>query len=184
MIATKETNKSSGFKASVTLTMVSIAIIGGFCAGCDNGVRKFDEFMNPGKQRQAVPYPINLQLPKEIKIHPAIKYKIIDQAKGTKIIEVFVEAVDSDGDPTKAYGKFAFQLCLPGSNQGAIATWDSGMDLTSQDKNRQHWDKIKQKYAFRLNIDQQLPAGRQLVLVATYTSDFTPRLTSEANFVP
>lgn len=166
------------------LAMIVAAAIAMIAPGCEDGVRKFDDFMNPGHQRQTVPYPINQQLPKEIRIHPSIKFKTVDQARGTKAIEVFVEALDSDGDPTKAYGKFIFQLCIANSKQGAIATWDKGMDLSAHDKNRMHWDRIKQKYAFRLNFDQQLPPGQQLILIATYNSDFTPRLSAEAAFVP
>ena len=140
---------------------------------------------NP-KVDQPVPAPIDLLLPKEISIHPFTGMRAFDDAGGVKGIDVRIEAKDSYGDTTRAYGDYRFELYTfrPNSTDpkdARIAAWD--VALADPLANRIHWDHITRTYKFRLQWDQPIPVGQRFVLSVIFSSPFTQRLFAERVFI-
>ena len=135
---------------------------------------------------QPVPSPLDLLLPREIRIHPFTGTRTFDKTGGIRGIDVRVEAIDAYGDTTKAFGDFRFELYTftPNSedNKGVmLATWD--VSLSQPRPNLIHWDKITRTYKFKLQWDQAIPVGQKFVLVAVLSSPYTPRLFAQRAFV-
>jgi len=134
---------------------------------------------------QAVPGPIDLLLPKSIKVHP-FTGRTFDEAGGVSGIDVRIQAIDHYGDPTKAFGNFRFEIYqfLPNHldpKGKRLATWDES--LLDPKKNLLHWEKMTQMYDFKLQWDEPIPVGRRLVLLVTFDSPFTDRMTDQREFV-
>ena len=134
---------------------------------------------------QLVPRPIDLMLPKSILVHP-FTGRTFDEAGGIRGIDVNIKAVDFYGDETKAFGDFRFEMYEhrpnsldPKGNQ--IASWDEA--LLEPKKNLLHWDKLTRMYIFKLQWDRPIPIGKRVVLVVTFSSPFTSRLTAERVFI-
>lgn len=133
-----------------------------------------------------VPAPVDLLLPKAVRIHPFTGTRTFDQAGGVKGIDVRVEALDAYNDPTKAFGQFSFALhqFVPGNADPKgkrIATWEE--DLLEPKKNFTHWDSITRTYEFKLQWYRPIPVGNQFVLVVTFSSPFSERKFAERVFV-
>jgi len=133
----------------------------------------------------SVPYPLTLVLPKTISIHPFTGMRTFDDAGGTKGIDVRIEAKDSYGDTTRAFGDFRFELYSfkPNSldpKDVKLATWDVG--LMDPATNMLHWDNITRTYQFRLEWSRPIPPGQQFVLVAVFSSPYTERTFAERVF--
>ena len=127
---------------------------------------------------QPVPKPIDLLLPRDIRIHPFTGTRTFDEARGLKGLEVTIEALDAYGDATKAFGNFRFELYeYRPSNQDKrgrrVAVWEES--LLKPEKNLIHW-QVHKVYQFRLQWDRAIPVGRRFVLVAVFSSPFTERL--------
>lgn len=126
--------------------------------------------------RTDVPYPVSLLLPKEIRIHSFTGTKVFDD--GAKGLEVHIEARDSYGDSTKAFGDFRFELHAfraqnPDPKGKLIHTWTES--LLDPKTNATHWWNVSRTYVFKLQSDQPIVSGRQYVLVAVYSSPYTER---------
>lgn len=135
---------------------------------------------------QQVPAPVNLLLPKAIRIHPFTGTRTFDQAGGVKGIDVRVEALDGFNDPTKAFGQFNFALHQyvqgnPDPKGKRIATWEE--NLLEPGKNIQHWDSITRTYEFKLQWYHAIPVGSRFVLSVSFTSPFSERKFAEHIFV-
>ena len=133
-----------------------------------------------------VPYPISLMLPKTLSIHPFTGMRTFDDSGGVKGIDVRIEAKDSYGDTTRAFGDYRFELYTfrPNSldpKNNRIAAWD--VPLTDPGVNGRHWDNITRTYKFRLQWDQSIAVGQRFVLVAVFSSPHTERLFAERVFV-
>jgi len=133
-----------------------------------------------------VPSPINLLLPRKIRIHPFTGTRTFDQAGGIRGIDVRIEALDATDDSTKAYGDFRFELYAFRPNSldpkgKLLAVWD--VSLSKPQENLLHWDSIIRAYKFKLQWDQPIPVGRRFVLVAIFSSPFTERLFDQRVFV-
>ena len=155
------------------LVLVAVAI-----GGC--------EYFNQRSLTKKVPYPLSLTLPKSIRIHPFTATRVLDERGGVAGIDAQVQALDTFGDATKAFGDFRFELYehVPNSvnSKGElITTWEIPV-LRAKD-NILHWDDMTRSYQFKLKWDQPIPAGQQFVLVAVFTSRFTERLFDERVFV-
>lgn len=131
---------------------------------------------------QQVPKPINLTLPKSIHIHPFTGMRSFEESGKDKGLDVRIEAMDSAGDTTKAFGDFRFELYFfrpvaadPKGNK--IATWE--VSLSDPKKNAVHWDNITRAYKFKLQWNQPYKASDRFVLAAIFTSPFTGRLFNE-----
>jgi len=136
-------------------------------------------------ERQAVPAPVNLLLPKGIRIHPFTATRSFDEA-GTKGINVRIEVLDHFGDSAKAFGNFRFELYeyISGGAKTKgrrINVWV--VELMDPKKNLLHWDSITRAYEFKLELEKTIPPGRRLVVVAVFSSPFTERLFDEREFV-
>ena len=134
----------------------------------------------------SVPYPITLVLPKTISIHPFTGMRTFDDAGGIKGIDVRIEAKDSYGDTTRAFGDFRFELYTYRPNSldpkdTKVGTWD--VPLTDPQTNLRHWDSITRTYQFRLEWSRPIPAGERFVLLATFSSPYTERTFAERVFV-
>jgi len=141
---------------------------------------------SPGYLALAVPEPINLLLPHNIDIHPFTGTQTNDEDGKPKAIEVRIKALDSFGDPTKAFGKFRFSLhqYRPYSTEhrgDQLAVWEE--DLLEPSRNRRHWDPISQTYKFHLQWSRGLAPGSNYVLEAFFVSPFTEQLFDERVFV-
>ena len=133
----------------------------------------------PGVPGEQVPMPINLLLPREVRIHPFTGTRTFDEAEEIRGVEVRIEAIDAYGDATKAFGDFRFELYKFRQHSAdprgdRLAVWEES--LLEPEKNLLHWDNITRTYEFKLRWARPIPAGRRFVLVATFTSPFTQRL--------
>jgi hypothetical protein len=151
-------------------------------AGCDN----------PSYTRAQVqiPKPINMLLPQQVRIHSFTGSRVFGAEGGVTGIDVRVEALDGFGDATKAFGRFRFELFHYQADSAnpkglRIAVWNSekDLDLTDVERNRQHWNSIFRTYQFKLGWTENIPIGKKFVLVTTFESPFTERLTDERVFV-
>jgi hypothetical protein len=167
-------------------TDVLVLLLAASAAGCNGtgfGLRANSAVSD---SRRVVPAPINLMLPKTIRIHPFTGTRTFDEAGGIKGVDVRIEAIDAYGDAVKAFGNFRFEMYyfLPNSldpRGERIAVWEE--DLLEPRKNLMHWDKITRTYEFKLQWDQPIPVGQRFVLEATFASPFTDRLYDQRVFV-
>ena len=161
---------------SCVLTLVAAAGGAACVVGC-NGPSQ--------RPRVQVPRPINLLLPREIRILWLSKPKRLSDGNGARVLELHVEALDSFGelsDGTRAFGTFRFELYDHRANnanpKGAqLAKWD--LPLLEPKTNALHWDSFTRMYKFRLKWDKSIPRRNAFVVVAVFTSPFTPRLIAE-----
>ena len=135
---------------------------------------------------QAVPEPLELLLPRKIRIHPFTGTRVFSEAGGINGIDVRIEAVDAFGDPTKAFGQYRFELYThkpnsPDSRGARIAVWTK--DVRDVKPNRLHWNGITRTYQFKLGWTEPIPVGRKFVLTAAFQSRFTQRLFDQRVFV-
>ena len=144
-----------------------------------------DVTRTPPPAARKIPAPINLLLPRAIKIHPFTGMRTFDAKGGVRGIDVQVETLDAYEDSNKAFGEFRFELYAyqtdqPGNKGKQLAMWQE--DLLRPRKNLLHWNKLNKTYQFKLRWDKPLPAGQQYVLVAVFSSPFTQRLFDERLF--
>ena len=180
----------------ITATGLAAAILAGavMLAGCETITAGLEELGNLSVESQGsatgepqkVPSPINLLLPRKVRIHPFTGTRTFDQAGGVRGIDVRIEARDAFDDPTKAFGDFRFELYSyrpysPDPRGQRIASWHESLMATK--KNLRHWDGIAKRYQFKLVWDQPIPVGDRFVLAATFTSPFTDRLFDQRVFV-
>lgn len=142
--------------------------------------------LGPARPVREIPNPINLLLPREVRIHPFTGTRTFSDAGGINGFEVQIEAQDSYGDATKAFGQFRFELHThtapaPDPKGRRIAVWE--VDLLTPKVNLTHWNPITRRYTFRLQWDTPIPVGRKFVLVTVFSSPFTERLFAERVFV-
>ena len=174
-------NQEITMKTSRMALMIVMLAATVSCGGCWN---KAD--VNTAQTDQPVPEPINLLLPKSVRIHPFTGTRSFDEAGGIRGIDVRIEAVDHYGDPTKAFGQMRFELFRfkPNSTDPKgkrIAVWEES--TIAPKKNLVHWDKITRTYEFKLQWDSPIPVGRKFVLQAVFTSPFTERMFAERVFI-
>ena len=171
----------------VATRMLAPLVLAGAIFGCQ------DTAMDPFAPRpaaattQPVPGPINLLLPKSIRIHPLTGGpRPIDESGSTRGLEVQIAVADAYGHAAKAFGEFRFELYLFKANsadtKGArIAVWE--VSTLGPRANRDYWVETRRMYEFRLQWNQDVPLGQKLVLEATFSSPFTPRMFSQHTFI-
>jgi len=135
--------------------------------------------------QQQVPEPVNLLLPESVSIHPFTGRTFAENG-GISGIDVRIETLDHYGDPTKAFGEFRFELYGFVPNRldpkgKRIASWEES--LLDPGTNLLHWDKITRMYIFKLQWAEPIAVDRRVVLVATFDSPFTDRMSTERQFV-
>ena len=171
--------------------MAAVALLAACLGGCQDGKLTMPAAWPTTAPRgevgaQQVPAPINLLLPRAVRIHPFTGTRTFDQAGGVKGIDVRIEALDSYGDPTKAFGQFYFALHQyvagnPDPKGKRIATWEE--NLLEPNKNLLHWDSITRTYEFKLQWYHAIPVGSKFVLAVSFTSPFSERKFAEHVFV-
>lgn len=164
-------------KNLVTSCLAAAIAVMTVAAGCN---------LQKSSVQQPVPSPISLLLPREIRIHPFTGARTFDEAGGIKGIDVRIEAVDTYGDATKAFGDFRFELYAykPNSSDpkdARIAAW--AVSLMEPKDNLVHWDNITRTYEFKLQWDKPIAVGQRFVLNAIFASPFTERLFTERVFI-
>jgi hypothetical protein len=170
-----------------------VALAAAWAGGCkdgrvigpDAGAKADGAKSAPGSRRGDVPAPVDLLLPRKIRIHPFTGTRTFD-ASGVRGIDVRIEPTDAFGDATKAFGTFRFELYAyaaqsPDPKGRRISSWT--VDLIEPDQNRRHWQPTALRYQFKLQWNRGIPVGERFVLAATFTSPFTRRLTAERVFV-
>lgn len=151
-------------------------------AGCDRST-----WAKPAAPSGKVPAPIDLMLPRGIRLHPFTATKVFDPSAGTRGIDVRVEALDAYGDGTKAFGDFRFELYTYRTGPVAdprgrrIGLWD--VSLLDPKTNLIHWDSISRTYEFKLQWDEPIAPGQRFVLSAVFSSPFTERFFDQQVFV-
>jgi len=163
------------------LCLLALSVVG----GCGRQDWSLQTKAPTGEGLRPVPSPIDLMLPKSIRIHP-FTGRMFDEAGGVSGIDVRIEAIDHYGDATKAFGNYRFEIYrfVPNSldpKGKRLATWDEA--LLDPKKNLLHWDKMTRMYVFKLQWDRPIPVGQRVVLLVTFDSPFTPRLSDERQFV-
>lgn len=133
-----------------------------------------------------VPQPIDMLLPKEISIHPFTGTRVFDEQGGIKGMDVRIEAKDSFGDATKAFGQFRFEMYdfrpqNPDPKGAMLASWD--VNLIEPKDNLVHWDNITRTYQFKLQWAKPMAVGRWFVLVAVFSSPYHERLFAQREFI-
>ncbi|MDY6913600.1 MAG: hypothetical protein SVT52_03985 [Planctomycetota bacterium] len=164
------------------LTVLIMFLLAGFGQGCWDW---FKPAASDGHMEQT-PAPINLLMPKAVRIHPFTGTRTFEGTGGLKGLNVRIELLDGYGDSAKGFGNFRFELYrfLAYNNDckgRKLATWD--VPLMDSKANLTHWDNITRTYEFKLQWDKPIPVGRRLVVVAVFTSPFTQRLFAERVFV-
>jgi len=161
---------------------LAAVLAAGLAAGCQM------QPLTPTSQqaRVQIPRPINLLLPREIKLHPFTGTRTFDAAGGIRGIDVRVQALDAYGDATKAFGEFRFELFefvpnRPDPKGNRVNLWNN--DLLDPKVNLVHWDPITRTYAFKLQWFNGIPVGERFVLTVTFASPYTDRLFDERVFV-
>jgi len=150
--------------------------------GCDQSSPSWliPQTKGPGKgEMRKVPPPLEMLLPREMRIHPFTGTRTFGEGGGIRGIEVRIEMLDAYGDATKAFGDFRFELHGTGGKD--VPTWD--VPLTRPGDNIRHWDNITRTYKFKLRWDRPVPVGRRFVLRAVFSSPYTERLTTERKFI-
>jgi hypothetical protein len=138
----------------------------------------------PGEQH--VPAPIDLLLPATLDIHPFTQTATFPA--GDMGLHARVQTRDSFGDPTKAFGDFRFEMFLvlpdqPGQRGPRVAQWE--VSIADPEQNLLHWDRHTRSYEFKLGglSPGRLRTGTRLLLVATFSSRFTNRITAEREII-
>ncbi|MHC4982306.1 MAG: hypothetical protein ACYTF6_03950 [Planctomycetota bacterium] len=183
--------KSSFAHWALIAAGLAAAAMSGGCEAIKGALEELNELSletkgSPPQQPQAVPAPINLLLPRKIRIHPFTGTRTFGEAGGVQGIDVRIEVRDAFDDPQKAFGDFRFELYSyrahhPDPKAKRIAVWKES--LMEAKKNLTHWDTIAKRYQFKLQWQQPIPIGQRFVLVATFSSPFTERLHHEQVFV-
>ncbi len=164
-------------------------LVGLSAAGCTDkdGQLIMPSWLKPSlpPAQTAVPQPIDLLLPRTIRIHPFTGTRTFDEAGGVKGIDVRIEALDAYQDSVKAFGDFRFELYtyrpgIPDAKGTQINTWEAS--LIDPRTNGIHWDKVHRNYQFRLKWDKPIPVGQRFVLAAVFSSPFTQRLFDQRVF--
>ena len=173
------------------LAMVSLA------AGCGDMSRWFGGASRPPPATTQpavreytqidVPQPVNLLLPKSIGIHGFTKTRTFDQTGGIRGVDVRVEVFNAFHEAAKAFGSFRFEVYTFKSNSldprdELRGIWEVEPSLLDPRENMRYWNRSQQMYEFKLQWDKPIPVGRKFVLVAVFTSPFTPRLTAQRIF--
>jgi hypothetical protein len=135
---------------------------------------------------QAVPEPLEVLLPKQVRIQEFTGTRDFGQAEGVKGIDVRIEAKDGYGDTTKALGTFHFELFhykpnSPDPKGDRIAVWT--VNVEDPKVNRRYWNDIHRIYQFKLGWKEPIPVGRKFVLTVAFQSKFTERLFHQRVFV-
>jgi len=141
----------------------------------------------PEKAKVDVPEPVNMLLPQKIKIHPFTVTRTFDQSGGIRGVDVRLEVLNSFEEATKAFGDFRFEIFTHKANSiepkgDVCGVWEVKPSLLDPKENLRYWNRSQQMYEFKLQWDQPIPVGRKFVLVAVFTSPFTPRMTAEQIF--
>ena len=128
----------------------------------------------------AVPAPMDNLLSESVRLGPWLRMDPTIPG-----VEVTVQARDRQGDFTKAFGTFRFEVYsyrdASLDHRGKqLAVWD--IPLMDPQANRVHWEDIHRAYKFRLQWDGSR-SGRYLMVVY-FDSPFTQRLTDQRVFTP
>jgi len=141
-----------------------------------------DQTRQPPEAARELPATLRRLLPEGMKIHFFTKERVFDPAGGIRGIEAHVQMLDGQGDSTKAFGTFRFQMYRhdpthPRGRGALLATWEE--DLREPQKNHRHWDDFHRTYQFNLDWGQAIPVGQTCLLVAVFQSPYTERLFAE-----
>ena len=172
-------------RGALVLILGAIPVI---IAGCRDSRWNWNNlgFKSPAPPEfRKVPPPIDLLLPRVIRIHPFTGTRTFDESGGVKGIDVRIEALDSYGDATKAFGDFRFELYAflannPDPKGKRLSTWE--VPLLKPKVNLTHWDNITRTYEFKLLWDDPIPVGERFVLVAVFSSPFGERRSDQRVF--
>lgn len=168
---------------ATTAVMAVMAMVAATAmSGCQSGGGKGAGFTTAGPVGINVPKPLDLLLPQSIRIHPFTSVRMLDEAKGTKGLEVRIEALDAYQENTKAFGDVRFELYRYREQSAdprgkMVNSWD--VSIMNPKENLVHWDRITRAYIFKLQLFEKVPQGQPLVLVAVYSSPFTKRMTAQ-----
>ncbi len=152
--------------------------IGGALAGCSPGPTPQAIAQTSAK----VPHPVDLLLPKQIRIHAFTAVRTFPEYGNAQGIEARIEAIDAYEDNTKAFGEFRFELYsykpIALDHKGELLDkWT--VDLMDPQVNMEHWDSITRTYIFKLQLTKEVKPNQSLVLRVVYQSPYTKRLFAE-----
>jgi len=180
-------------RRETTKLLTALLTLVGAAAGCNNAK------VNTSSPKSAplpmareytqidVPQPVNLLLPKSINIHPFTVTRTFDKGGGIRGVDVRVEAFNAFHEATKTFGSYRFEIYTFKSNslepkRTLCAIWEIEPSLLDPRENLRYWNRSQQMYEFKLQWDKPIPVGQKFVLVAVFTSPFTPRLTAQRIF--
>lgn len=151
------------------------------CCGCGRGQIE-DTAEGPSTDDLVAYYS-----PRTIKILPFTKPRSFDEEDAIPDgIGVSLRALDSSGDPVKAYGTFVFELygyknALGGHRGPLIQTWTQPVrDVSDQKK---FWERITTMYEFQLSWEgAPIPPQKKYILVASFQAAGSDRLFDEYEF--
>ena len=161
--------------------IAAMAILG----GCDAMPWFSPKLTSEPPIHEKVPEPIDTLLPAEIIIQAWTGTRVFAEQGGISGIDVRIQAKDSFGEFTKAFGTFRFELyhyqpTAPDDKGERIAVWNE--QVLNARQHLQHWEKFLPGYRFKLGSNQPIAIGRKFVLQVTYDSPWTGRLGDEMTF--
>ncbi|MBS3735301.1 MAG: hypothetical protein KGY99_10330 [Phycisphaerae bacterium] len=177
------TENAKSWRGCLAASLAAVIAVG--CGPVEWGDLGLDPAPANPASRGEVPHPIDLLLPREVRIHP-FTGRLFGEEGEIKGIEVSVEARDAYDDATKAFGTFRFELYAyrrdrPDERGPRIATWTESL-LDARD-NARHWDMIAKRYSFKLALDRPIAVGHRFVLTVDFTSPFTDRISDQHAFI-
>lgn len=163
---------------AVGVAMTSVGL------GCDGTSVSMQGSSSMDDTVTEIPVPISLLLPKTLEMHPFTRAGALEE--GHRGVLAHVQAKDAYGDPTKAFGKYRFELYsvrpdLADRKGLQLASWDSS--VWDPETNLLHWDRHTRSYAFKLGWDRRVAPGTRLLLVTSFDSPYTSRITTRRELV-
>jgi len=133
--------------------------------------------------KQDVLPPLDEYLPVTLKVH---SFTRIGDFEGEDFgIEAYIQAIDSWGEPTKAFGNFRFELyefqSFETEKKGnMLDKWE--VYISQAEDNRSFWHHHTRSYHFMLRTGQRIPIGTKVILRMIFDSPFSDRIITEKTF--
>jgi hypothetical protein len=135
---------------------------------------------NLSAETREVPSPLDQYLPVSLKVHSFTR--IGEFETGNYGLEAYIQAIDSWGEPTKAFGDFRFELYefrpFHQEKKGRqIEMWQVHVEQVTE--NRNYWHHHTRSYQFLLGMSRRIPVHQKLILRVIFNNPFSERMILE-----
>lgn len=164
------------YKASLALAIAAAVLCG--LAGCS--IARRTEFNEQERRRM-----LGVILPNSVQVVSAFtRPASFDDDATLDGIEVVLQTLDAQGEPTKLSGRLVFEMYTykkaSADPKGRLAqTWTH--TLTSEKDQESYWDRASRMYRFQLLVNKnELPIDNRYVVLARYTNPWNEHFEDEA----